>query len=428
MSVSDDSPSSGGGDAEVLVIGGGATGVGVARDLTMRGFDVTLVERGGLAGGTSGRSHGLLHSGARYAEADPVGARECRRESEIVREIAGACVRDAGGLFVQRPEDDPDYFDRKLAACREQGIDAVELSGEEARELVPDLSPEVERAMRVPDGVIYPSRLVAANAADARERGATICTHAPVEDLRVEGGRIVGATVGGRVDGRIDADLAVNAAGAWAGRIGAMAGVDVEMRPTKGAMVAVDYEGLGPVLNRCRPPADGDIVVPHDRQVVLGTTSVGVDDPDEFDEESWEVEKMVEECAAMLPPVEELDVARSYWGVRPLYEPDEAARGDERGISRGFFALDHADADDPADPDGGVDGFVSVVGGKLTTYRTMAEATADLVCEKLGVASDCRTAEEPLPGADDPERLDALVAEFDARAPADADVTGGGAD
>ena len=396
-----------------LVIGGGATGAGVARDLALRGVDVTLVDRGGLASGTSGRSHGLLHSGARYAESDPVGAEECLEENRVIRDIAGECVRDTGGLFVQLAGDDPGYFEAKCDACEAVGIPTTVFDGDEARAVVPGLSRDVERAIRVPDRVVYPSRLVAANAADAREHGTTVHPHAPVEGMVVDGGRITAVEVGGSVDARIDPDYVVNAAGAWAEGVGAMAGVDVEMRPTRGVMVSVEYEGLGPVLNRCRAPDDGDIVVPHDSEVVLGTTSVPVEDPDDYPTEGWEVEETVAECAAMLPSVADAPEMRTWWGVRPLYAPDEDERGG-RGISRGFFRLDHALE--------GVENLVSVVGGKLTTYRRMAESTADLVCDRLDVGAECRTADRPLPGADRPSRLDGFVAEFDGRSVTDADV------
>jgi glycerol-3-phosphate dehydrogenase len=400
-------------DTDVLVVGGGATGAGVARDLALRGIDVTLVERDGLTSGTSGRSHGLLHSGARYAEADRVGAEECITENRILKEIAGACIRDTGGLFVQLAEDDPDYFEAKRAACEDIGIPVETLNAEEARERVPDLAADTERAFEVPDAVIYPSRLVAANAADARDHGAAIHPHAPVEDVLVEDGQVTGVQVGGAIDDAIEADYVVNATGAWAGEFAAMAGLDVEMRPTRGVMVSVEYDALGPVLNRCRDPDDGDIVVPHEGEAVLGTTSVPVRDPDEYETEQWEIQESIEECAAMLPPVADAPEVRTWWGVRPLYAPDEDERGG-RGISRGFFLLDHADD--------GVDNMASIVGGKLTTYRQMAEATADLVCNDLAVHADCRTADQTLPSVDDPERLDALVAEFDGQGPTDEDV------
>ena len=131
----------------VLAVGGGATGTGIARDLALRRGDVTPVERNGLASGASSRSHGLLHSGARYAEANRVGAEECIVENRILRLIAGVCIRDTGGLFVQLAEDAPEYFEEKHAACDEIGIETTLLSGEEARVHVPDLTTDVERAM-----------------------------------------------------------------------------------------------------------------------------------------------------------------------------------------------------------------------------------------------------------------------------------------
>jgi len=399
----------------VLVVGGGATGTGIARDLALRGLEVMLVERNGLSSGASSRSHGLLHSGARYAEDDRVGAKECIAENRILRAIAGDCIRDTGGLFVQLAGDDAAYFDKKQAACEEIGIETQRLDDVEARAHVPDLTAEVERAMWVPDGVVYPSRLCAANAADAEAHGATVYPHAPLEGLVVEEGRVAKAEIGGDVGATVEPTYLVNAAGAWAGSVASMAGVGVEMAPSRGVMISVEYDRLGPALNRCRDPDDGDIVVPHADEVVLGTTSVPVSDPDDYERADWEIETSVRECAAMLPPVANAPVTRTWWGVRPLYAPDEAATN-RRGISRGFSALDHA-----AD---GVINFASIVGGKLTTYRQMAEAVSDLVCDKLGVDAECETATRPLPGADNPDRLDDFVAAYDGQGPTDADVSG----
>ena len=395
-------------DTDVVVVGGGATGVGVARDLAMRGVDVTLLERGGLGAGTTGRSHGLLHSGARYATADPEGAAHCIRESRVLREVGGVAVRETGGLFVQVPGDDPGHFAARLAACRDLDIPATELSAAEAREREPELTPDVERAFRVPDGVVYPSRLVAATAESARRHGADLRVHAPVEDVLLEDGRIAGVATDA---GRVRADHVVNAAGAWAGRVAALADLDVPMAPTKGVMVAVGVAGVRRVLNRCRPPGDGDIVVPHADRVVLGTTSAPVEDPDDYPRESAAVERTLAEGAALLPAVADAAVEDVYWGVRPLY--DAGAGG--RAASRTFQVFDHAAEGRP--------GMTTVTGGKLTTYRLMAEAVADAVCERLGVDAPCRTDSAPLP-ADDPDAVDALVERFDAAGPADADVVG----
>ncbi|UHQ95437.1 FAD-dependent oxidoreductase [Haloterrigena alkaliphila] len=411
--------------SDVLVVGGGATGTGIARDLALRGVDVTLAERNGLSAGASGRSHGLLHSGARYAESDPEGARECLEENRILRDIAGAAVRETRGLFVQLAGDDQAYFEAKRAACEDVGIPVDVIDGETARAAVPGLAERVERAMWVPDAVVVPSRLVAANAADARDHGARIRTHAPVASMTVDDGRIESVSLGGDVGETVEPRFVVNATGAHAGRVAAMAGVTLDMRPTRGVMVSVEHEGLEPVLNRCRDPADGDIVVPHDDEVVLGTTSVPIDDPDDYERADWEVEATVEECATILPALAEAERVRTWWGVRPLYEPEEAARGG-RGISRGFHLLDHAtDSHSSVDRSNGVENFVSIVGGKLTTYRRMAEATADLVCDRLGVDAASVTATTALPGASDPAALDEFVREFDGQGPTDSDLVGG---
>lgn len=235
-----------------LVIGGGSTGCGIARDLSMRGVDVTLVERGNLTHGTTGRMHGLLHSGGRYAVADPESAAECIAENRVLREIASHCVEMTGGLFAQLPDDTDEYFEKKLAGCRECGIPAEILSGEEAREIEPHLSRNIERAIRVPDGAIDPFRLCVANAADAEEHGARIETHAEVTDVLVEDDRVIGVEVrhesgsGKRTHcepgttERIEAEYVVNATGAWAGQLGAMAGVEVEVRPSKGVMTVMN--------------------------------------------------------------------------------------------------------------------------------------------------------------------------------------------
>ena len=406
-------------ETTVAVIGGGSTGIGTARDLAMRGVDVTVIERGGLASGTTGRSHGLLHSGARYAESDPEGATECIEANQTLRDIAGHCINDTGGLFVQLADDDDEYFERKLNACSELGIDATVISGDEARERVPELAASAERAMVVPDAAIYPSRLVAANAESAANHGATIYTDAPVTDMTVTDGKIEQLELDTDTGTTLEPEYVINATGPWADRIASMAGVDFDMKPTKGVMVSVEYYGLEPVLNRCREPDDGDIIIPHENEAVLGTTSIEVDHPDDFDRDRWEIERMFQECGDMLPAIEGTEVARSWWGCRPLYAPDEANRsdssvGDERSISRGFTLLDHEQD--------GVSNFTSVVGGKLTTYRIMAEETADHVCDVLGVDGDSATAEERLPGVSDPAALDRLVTKYSEPQPTDAGV------
>jgi len=178
----------------VLVLGGGVTGTGVARDLAIRGLDVTLVERESLTSGATGRMQGLLYSGARYADADPAVARQCLAENRTLTEIAGHCVEETGGLLVTTAPDD-DAFDSLVAACRDCGIPVGELTGEEAREREPGLGADVERAVAVPDAAVDPFRLTVATARSAMQFGAEIRPHTEVTDVHVEDGAVAAVTV-----------------------------------------------------------------------------------------------------------------------------------------------------------------------------------------------------------------------------------------
>jgi glycerol-3-phosphate dehydrogenase len=178
----------------VLVLGGGVTGTGIARDLAIRGLDVTLVERESLTSGATGRMQGLLYSGARYADADPTVAEQCLAENRTLTEIAGHCVEETGGLLVTMTPDD-DAFDSLVAACRDCGILVEELTAEEAREKEPGLGPDVERAVAVPDAAVDPFRLTVATARSAIEFGAEIRPHTEVTDVHVEDGAVAAVTV-----------------------------------------------------------------------------------------------------------------------------------------------------------------------------------------------------------------------------------------
>lgn len=402
-------------ESAVVVIGGGSTGAGIARDLSLRGADVTLVEQGTLTAGTTGRMHGLLHSGARYAVTDQHSARDCIQENWILRDIAAHCVEETGGLFVTRPEDSDDYFDRKLRACQECNIPTEVLTGAEARQREPYLDPDIDRAIAVPDAAVDPFRLVVANALAAENEGARIETHTEVTDLQVDTGDVVGVEIastrsGGARSEVIEADHVVNATGAWAGQIAAMADLAVDVKPSKGVMVVMNCRQLDTVINRCVPKGDADIIVPHETTAILGTTDTIVDDPDAYEEERWEVDMMIDELAKLVPILRESRTLRSYWGVRPLYDPGHEGSDDPTGMTRDFFLIDHDERD-------GVTGLTSVVGGKFATYRKMAEVVSDHVGDRLGIDAPCQTAEISLPGSEDGDRLDAGMERFGLRSP-----------
>ena len=389
---------------DVLVIGGGATGTAALYDLARRGLRALLVEMGDLATGTSGRYHGLLHSGGRYAVRDPETAHECIVENRVLRRIAPFAVEDTGGLFVSAPQDPPDFVHDWLVGCAASGIPTEELTPAQACAEEPALSPELVAAYRVPDAAVDGFELTHGFVRAAREYGARALIYHRVAALLREGDAVVGAELEDVRTGErrtVRAACVLNAAGPWAGEVARLADLDVRVLFDRGAMIAMTTRWVNTVVNRLRPPDDGDILVPVGTVCILGTTSVHTERPDDRRVEAWEVEKIITEAAAVAPAIAQARALRTWAGVRPLYEPPNAEHHDEdgRAVRRTFSVLDHATRD-------GVRGLVTVVGGKLTTCRLMAEKAVDAVCAQLGVETACTTADEPLPS--EPPRLHRL--------------------
>ena len=380
---------------DVIIIGGGATGAGIARDCSLRGIKALLLERSDISTGATGRNHGLLHSGARYAVTDHESAVECIRENMILRRIAAHCVEETDGLFITLPEDGLDYQARFVEACRKAGIRADVLDPEEARRLEPAANPALIGAVRVPDGAVDPFRLTSSNILDATAHGAEIRTYTEVRELIREQDRIVGVKA---YDYRTHAELefraqvVVNAGGIWGHGIAAKAGITVNMLPAKGALLIFGHRVNRMVLNRCRKPADADILVPGDTISLIGTTSskIPYDQIDNMIITPDEVDLLLREGEKLSLLLARTRILRAYAGVRPLVASDDDPSG--RTVSRGIVLLDHATRD-------GMEGFITITGGKLMTYRLMAEWATDLICKKIGNDGKCRTAEIPLPGS-----------------------------
>ena len=375
----------------VLIVGGGGTGGALAHDLTLRGLQVTLVERGEFTSGTTGRHHGLLHSGARYAVGDAESAIECIEENTILRRICPGTFEENDGLFVAITDEDMEYYDEFAKACADCGIPAQELTREQALALEPNLNPSLKAAVRVPDATMDAMRMPLRFFATAKRNGADLRNYVEVLGLVVNDRVVSGAVVRDHVTGKvaeISADVVVNATGPWSEKVAAMAGVDVPIRPSPGVMLALRGRLCNMVVNRMHRSGDGDIIVPQRALSIVGTSSWTVDDPEELDVPVDHVQRMYEEGAKLIPDVARAEFRSAWSAARPLI----GSRGDAdtgRELSRTFKTYDHAETD-------GVEGFVTITGGKATTLRGMAELCADIVCRKLGVEADCRTRETVL--------------------------------
>jgi len=380
------------GGPKVVVVGGGATGCGVARDLVLRGFDVTLVEYGDLGCGTSSRFHGMLQSGARYAVSDTVYAGECMRERRIVQRLAPEAVEETGGLFVSLPGDPDDYGDKFLAGCRKAGIPVEELDPKAVMAEEPNVSRHIKRAFAVPDATVQPWRLLNLLAQDMRRRGVAILLRHRVTGFDLVGGRVRAVKVESPTGTlRLETDAVVNAAGPWSGQIALMLGQDVALELIKGSILVFGHRLVSRAINRCRVPSSHDIMVPTGTVSLFGTTSEVVEDPGTTFVRPEEVQALLDGAEPMVPGIRGYRALRAWAGVRPIVKPADWPQG--KSLPRRHKVIDHGDA--------GLAGAFTVCGGSWTTHRSMGEDVGDSVAAYFGVNRPSETAATPVSSPDE---------------------------
>ena len=372
----------------VVIVGGGGTGAALAHDLALRGFHVCLFERGELTSGTTGRHHGLLHSGARYAVYDRQIAARCMRENSILRRLAGDCIEANGGLFVSLHGDDPHYEEQFMEGCLAAKIPTRAVDGAEARRYEPNLSADINRAVVVPDASFDAMRLPLRFFATAVANGALVQNFTSVTAIETSGGTVV-AVITRRADGReqrIKCDMVINAAGVWGGLVAAMAGASVDVSPQPGSMLAVKGRLVNMVINRLGPPSGGDIILPKRRLTIVGATQWAGNDLELSTAPAQDIQQVRASGTVLLPQFGKSKTHAAWAACRPLYG---TTGGQGFQMSRNYHCLDHAQTD-------GIEGLISITGGKATVIRAMAESAADLICHKMGVDAPCCTETEPL--------------------------------
>ncbi|MFZ5368180.1 MAG: FAD-dependent oxidoreductase [Spirochaetota bacterium] len=370
---------------DVVVIGGGGTGAATAYDLSLRGLSVILFERGELTSGTTGRHHGQLHSGARYALGDPHIAQECMAETRILRRIARDPIEYNQGLFLAIDDEGEALTPDFIAACREADIPAMEVPVQRALELERRINPKTRRAVLVPDGTIDAYRLAMRFFASAVARGAVVRNFTEVIEIDSTQGEVQGVRVRQIRTGleqRYACRAIVNAAGPWADKVAALAQQDVPVTPAAGTMVAVEGRLTNMVVSRLRRPGDGDIIVPQRRLSIIGSTQRKVDDPDGLRPLGEEISFLLSSADELIPDFSKQPFRSAWTAARPL-----AGRSSEEGreISRDISVIDHGKT-------GKLKGLFTILGGKATTLRIMGELVSDQVAQYLDVDEPCRTA------------------------------------
>ncbi len=394
---------SGPGAYDVVVIGGGVTGAGVARDLSLRGLSVLLLEKGDWGAGTSGASSWMIHGGPRYLEFDWDTTRLSCQDAGHIVSIARNFVSRVVFLIpvlphdrnnIERMETAMEVYDRFQPL--KKAHPHRRLTPEEARQAEPGLAPDIIGAVTMEEWGVDPHRLVWANVEDAIAHGARALNHTRVVEVVRDSGKVIGVryrTADG-VMTEARARVVVNATGPWSPEVARLAAVDVELRPAKGIHIVYPHRISNFSISAESIDGRDLLMVAHAGFTLLGTTDDDFyGDLESVDVLEDEVDYLLQGFERVFPSIRRYRPVRTTTGVRPtLFK----WRRYEDELSRRYEVIDHARA--------GADGFISIAGGKLSMYRLMAEETSDAVCRKLGHEAVCETATRPLPGNEsDPE-------------------------
>lgn len=394
-------------ELDLLVVGGGITGCGVARDAALRGFKVGLVEKTDFGAGTSSKSSKLIHGGLRYLEnAQFKLVFEGTNERALLMRLARHLVKPLPFLVPAYKESRPGlikldvglWIYDALAGFKSFKIHRT-YRGPKLLELEPGLRTEALKG-----GIVYydcltdDARLTLENCLDARALGALVLNHARAVALVRDGaGRIVGAEVedaepGSRAKVRVRARVVVNATGPWSDELRKLAGEPSILKPTKGAHLVVDAARL-PLRNAVVMLARRDhrvmFGIPWGGRTVIGTTDTFYQgSPDLVWTTADDVAYLLETANHYFPQADltPSDVLATWAGLRPLVAPGSP------GMEASDISREHFLRESP--------GFVTVAGGKLTTYRRIASEVVDAAARQLGKTVPCTTAERWLPGAE----------------------------
>jgi glycerol-3-phosphate dehydrogenase len=380
---------------DVIVIGAGINGAGIARDAAMRGLKVLLLEKGEPGMGTTVASTRLIHGGLRYLEHFEFGlVRESLREREILLRVAPDLVRPLaitipiykqskrGRLTIRAGMILYDLLSWGKSLPRHRM-----LSRTETLRRWPGLNPDglLASALYYDAQVEFPERLVMENVLSARKFGTEVLTHTRVTSLAVNDGKVSGVKFGQQF---AEAAVVINAAGPWIDQILEHAPVKSPklIGGTKGSHIIV-AEFPGAPSNAIYVEARSDrrpiFIIPWNKLYLIGTTDVRFEgDPDEVRCEPWEIDYLLSETNLALSSAHLTrdSILDTYSGVRPL---PVTLHKNEQNITRRHFILQHPQ----------LSNLLSIVGGKLTTYRSLAEECVDLIFQKLGRdPQPCRTA------------------------------------
>lgn len=359
---------------DVAIIGGGATGTATFRDLSLRGFKSILLEKNEVGAGTTYNCHQNLVGGMRYVVKDPTTAINCAKENEILSKIAPSIVDKINNYHVGFRNA---YTEKALRAAKEINIKFIEKDIKTVRDEIPVISKKVNIAIETEDKNFDAISFCSLNCKSAKSSGGILSDKTEIQKIKR-------STNGYEIYTNRDpifAKYVINSTGAWINSIASELNVIIPMEYYQGTIII--KKTLSPRgLQFFHEPSDADAYIVHGSEAWLGTTSLKIENPSEAKPELSVEEYLTKKFSLIIPDVSQGQVIRKIVGIRALCKNIDDFDGREH--TRDFKIIENPE------------GFLHIIGGKLTTARLMAEKISDLICTKTGNSISCRTHIESL--------------------------------
>ncbi len=356
---------------KIAIIGAGITGLFSALNLSLDGYDVTLFEKDSLLSGTSGRFHGMLHSGSRYSLNDERSARECIGENKLLSKNAGNFIKNTSGYFISLNDEDSSYGDELFKKNQNIGIETENVDIDEMLRREPYLNKNIKMALKVPDKVIYAHSFASAVAIESIMNGTKIRFNSPVISGEIKNNDVT--SIKYRNNNNIISekfDYIINTTGPWSGKLLKNFKIsDFDVMPTLGYMASYDRLFVNSIINRMREPSDGDIILPYGSKSVAGTMAIISEDPDNNEVDNEDVDTMISEISDMVPSVKNYNYEKLYYSMRPLIREDNSRSSRDFNIYNNYSNM------------------ITIIGGKFTTSRLMGKSISEYISKIFGSKS-----------------------------------------
>lgn len=373
---------------KIIVLGAGIAGLSVGRELSLRDFNVTILEKNTVGSGTTTKCAGMLHSGARYAVKDPKLAELCLKENKILKNIASFAIGKNKAIFVTLPNDDSEYHKEFERNCSDIEIQIEKLGAKEAKDLEPNISSKITGGYLTPDAVIDTFKLIQTYTQDLAERGVKILESTKILQADFSQGSWVLTIAKDHHKERLHADFIINTTGNDLAEVVKLFGANLKLFYIHGTMAVLNDRVSNRIVTRCAPSTVGDVIVPLVNGSLIGSTWRELAHNNPVDMSETDEKDLRRATSLILENSSSYRIISSFTGIRTHVKTGHKGNGNFN-IKRDYAIVDHSKSD-------GVKNFVSVLPGKLTTARFVAEEVGDLVCESFGLDIESVSACIPL--------------------------------